>query len=123
MGLGAYLIGYVPFLSFIRKIAQPEAVCLLFYIVFVYNVTRGKKMLESINIQQIIYEAFLEVRNKEEQLRRVRAYGKTLDKFYETLTEEQQKLFDKVLELQCEEEYNIEQKLIQFVLEFVRALH
>lgn len=80
-------------------------------------------MLESINIQQIIYEAFLEVRNKEEQLRRVRAYGKTLDKFYETLTEEQQKLFDKVLELQWEEEYNIEHKLIQFVLEFVRALH
>ena len=53
----------------------------------------------------------------------MRAYGKTLDKFYETLTEEQQKLFDKVLELQWEEEYNIEQKLIQFVLEFVRALH
>ncbi len=80
-------------------------------------------MLESINIQQIIYEAFLEVRNKEEQLRRVRAYGKTLDKFYETLTEEQQKLFDKVLELQWDEEYNIEQKLIQFVLEFVHSLH
>ncbi len=80
-------------------------------------------MLESINIQQIIYEAFLEVRSKEEQLRRGRAYGKTLDKFYETLTEEQQKLFDKVLELQWEEEYSIEQKLIQFVLEFVRTLH
>lgn len=80
-------------------------------------------MLESINIQQIIYEAFLDVLNKEEQLRRVRAYGKTLDKFYETLTEEQQKLFDKVLELQWDEEYNIEQKLIQFVLEFVHSLH
>ena len=123
MGLGAYLIGYVPFLSFIRKIAQPEVVCLLFHIHLVYNVTRGKKMLESINIQQIIYEAFLDVLNKEEQLRRVRAYGKTLDKFYETLTEEQQKLFDKVLELQWDEEYNIEQKLIQFVLEFVHSLH
>lgn len=80
-------------------------------------------MLESINIQQIIYEAFLGVRSKEEQLRRGRAYCKTLDKFYETLTEEQQKLFDKVLELQWEEEYNIEQKLIQFVLEFMRAVH
>lgn len=79
-------------------------------------------MFEKIDINQIIYESFLSVRTTEEQLRRNREYGRVLDKFYDTLTEEQQKLFERFLDLLYDEEYLIEQKLIQYVLEFVRAI-
>lgn len=79
-------------------------------------------MFEKIDINQIIYESFLSVRATEEQLRKNREYGRTLDKFYNTLNEEQQKLFEKFLGLSYEEEYLFEHKLIQYVLAFVRTM-
>lgn len=79
-------------------------------------------MFEKIDINQIIYESFLSVRATEEQLRKTREYGRTLDKFYSTLNEEQQKLFEKFLGLSNEEEYLFEHKLIQYVLAFVRTM-
>ncbi len=74
-----------------------------------------------VDIEKLIYDSFLEVREKFELKERGFRYGKITDKFVNTLTTQQERLFDEFLFTRIDMEMEIEKKLIQYILEILRG--
>lgn len=74
-----------------------------------------------VDIEKLIYDSFLEVREKFELKERSGRYGKITDKFVNTLTTQQESLFDEFLFTRIDMEMEIEKKLIQYILEILRG--
>lgn len=74
-----------------------------------------------VDIEKLIYDSFLEVREKFELKERSGRYGKITDKFVNTLTTQQENLFDEFLFTRIDMEMEIEKKLIQYILEILRG--
>ena len=74
-----------------------------------------------VDIEKLIYDSFLEVREKFELKERSGRYGKITDKFVNTLTTQQESLFDEFLFTRIDMEMGIEKKLIKYILEILRG--